>query len=1024
MTFTTPTALLLLLLLPVFIYTGWPRMAFRRQRDALSLALRLFIVTLLVLGMAGIHITRAANKLAVVFLVDVSDSMDSSAQAAALDYVREAMADSGTNDSTAVILFGGNALVERPMLTGTELGTIGSTPSTLNTDLAEAIRLGTALFPSDAAKRMVILSDGVVTVGDAQAAARLAETSGVQISFVPFQRQESSEVAVTNVQVPSRLNVDEPFEINYTVKSEIVTDAVVTLLANGQTLARALVNLRVGNNPYFFRLNSGFGRTGFGDLRIQVEPVDSAVDGFYQNNQLSAFTEITGPSRVLVVARDGEDGQLDIEYLRPALEEVGLAIDVMTPDQLPIGLAPLTTYASVVLVNVPAAQLSPMRMEILRTYVRDLGGGLVVIGGDSSYGVGGYYRTPIEDILPVEMQLRDQERIPALSIYFVIDTSGSMGIVAPSGFEKIALAREAIIRSIDLLNPVDTVGVVGFSSSASWVVTPTQAENPVQIIERVGTLRAGGGTDILAGLRAVADYMPTDNSQLKHIILLTDGGDNPQGIPEIVEHMNINYNASTTVVAIGDGFAPFLQDVAAVGRGNFHFARDVSTIPSIFTAETVLASRSYIMEEDFFPALSGSSPILTGIRRVPQLHGYVASTAKDTAQVLLRSPVPNSDPILAAWQFGLGRSVAWTSDATSRWASDWVDWESFPRFFSQMVRWTITEGIQTNLETRVEQRGEEAVLVVDARDNLGNFLNGLILQATIVGPTLENQTTPLPQVSPGRYEGVFEPGQEGAYWILVSGQPTMVESGLPADARIAQRAGWVLTYSPEYLLPEDGVDLELLNDLANLTGGESLAGRPDAVFEHNLRATRGATPIWPWLLLLAALLMPFDVGVRRLVVSVADLRKAVAWAMARLGLQTVVTRKPRSESLDRLMAARERARGDLSRLDSAPPEVSAVDAVLPTDERKAPTPARPVATGSTAGRTAASLAARKRTGRPEPQEVPEPLPQAVDTHEKRPPQPEPPRIRPKPERQPDESTTASRLLKRKRQRQDQTDDEL
>ncbi len=1042
MTFTTPLALLLLLLLPALAYVGWPRLAYRRRRDTISLLLRLLIVLLLVLGLAGMQVSQAAEKLAVVFLVDASDSMDAAAQGAALDYVRAAMATSGPNDQTAVILFGGNALVERPMQPGTELGQIGSQPVTLNTDLAEAIRLGTALFPTDTAKRMVILSDGVETVGDAAEAARLAAASGIQINFVPFQRQPAPEILVTDVQVPTRLTVDEPFEINYTVESEIDTEAVASLLASGQTLARTRLQLRQGENRYFFRLPNGFPATGFSDIRIQVEPVDATADGFYQNNRLSAFTEITGPSRVLLVHPEGEEGEQEIVHLLPALEEVGLGIDVVTPDELPIGLAPLSAYVSVILADVPAAELSPLRMEVLRTYVRDLGGGLVVLGGPHSYGVGGYFRTPLEDTLPVEMQLRDQERLPSLTLLFVIDSSGSMAVVGPSGYSNLDLAKEAVIRSVDLLAPTDTLGVVSFDSAASWIIQPVPVENPPALQEQIARLRPGGGTDILAGLRAGADYLAQASTPLSHIILLTDGGANPAGIQALVERMRVEYGTTTSVVAIGDGFAPFLQDVAVTGGGNFHFARDVSTIPSIFTAETVLATRTYIVEENFYPAQVGDSPILTGIMRVPQLHGYVATTAKDTAQVLMRSPEPNADPILAVWQFGLGRAVAWTSDATSRWASEWVIWEDYPRFFSQMVRWTITEGINSSLEARVEQRGEEAVLVVDARDREGAFLNGLLLNTAIVSPDLETQTVQLYQVAPGRYEGVFEPGAEGAYFIRAAGQP-IPGAPLPVETLVAQTTGWVLTYSPEYRLPESGVNLTLLNDLANLTGGDALVDRPNAVYTHDLPAAGAATPLWPGLFLAATLLLPFDVGVRRLIVTMSDLRRLRAWLLPRLGIQPPVVDETRLGQIDRLRGARQRAREDLdatygsSAAGSGAPYGSVpspVDRILPADERQQATPAAPAEERPVGpeGAMAAALAARKRARAAEVSATP-PAPLPLETTPPEPPRDHPaaqppaepaahparpatavPKLQAKPVVEEEKANLASRLLKRRK----------
>ncbi|MBZ0308907.1 MAG: VWA domain-containing protein, partial [Anaerolineae bacterium] len=322
--FSNQEYLLLLLLLPIFIFVGWPRSLYRRRRDIASLLIRLLLVTLIIFGLAGLELPRDADYLAVVFLVDVSDSINRTTQQAALDYVRDSIEQMDTSrDKAAVILFGANAVVEQPMSAALDLSQLGANPITLNTDLAEAIRLGLALFPPDTARRMVILSDGVETVGDAESAARLAEATSVQIDYVPLTKVSTQEeILVSNVVVPPRVNEEEIFDLTVTVQSEYDTSAELRVLAGGEIIHQEDVSLRAGENSFVIGPLSWPGQ-GFVDFRVQIEPQGS--DNFYQNNELSAFTEVRGRPSVLLVAQD----EREIEFLQPALEENGLLVNVV-----------------------------------------------------------------------------------------------------------------------------------------------------------------------------------------------------------------------------------------------------------------------------------------------------------------------------------------------------------------------------------------------------------------------------------------------------------------------------------------------------------------------------------------------------------------------------------------------------------------------------------------------------------------------------------------------------------------------
>lgn len=874
MSFASPLALFLLLLLPLFAWMGWPGASVARKRDLISLGLRLIIVACLVLSLAGIQLVRRADNLAVVFLVDVSDSMPPEAVAAETEYIRQSLEGMSPEDQFAVVLFGADALVERPMLAGNDLQQFTSAPVMTQTDLAEAIRLGLALFPSGAAKRMVILSDGTQTTGDALKAAEFAAASDVQIIVVPFNISLGAEALVTSVDVPTYLRRGESFDLNVTIQASQPTRAIIRVLAGDFIAYEQTHDLRRGSQTFSVPIKAG--EPGFIHYQVQIAPEQ---DGFHQNNRLDAFSIVEGPPHILVVApAPGET--LPGGGTRPdesaavirSLQAAGFNVTLVTPGLLPSSLPSLAQYNAVVLVDVPAREFGQNQMEALRVYVHDLGGGLVAIGGPTSFGVGGYYGTPLEEALPVEMQIKDETRRPSLAIVFIIDHSGSMSATS-GGATKLGLAKEAAARSIELLFPTDRVGVITFDDIASWVVPMTDMSDPGAVVNAIGTIQEGGGTDIMAGLQAMAEVLPSDPATVKHVILLTDGGADPTGIPELVQKLFAENGITLSTVAVGSDAAPWLKNLAVTGGGRYHFTNDPSTIPSIFTEETTLAARTYIVDESFFPTQINASPILSNIESLPSLYGYVATSPKNLARVILESP--KHDPILAAWQYGLGRSVAFTSDATGRWARDWVTWPGFPTFWAQAVRYTLGSSQNTSLELNVANEGDSAHLLLDTISRNGKYLNGMKIEANIIGPNDEIETVTFHQVAPGRYETSFHPTAQGVYLIRINGQG--------ADGSFSQTTGWTMTYSPEYTRIES--DPDLLLRLAALTNGMVGSANPADIFAHNLAASRAANPIWPWLVALAALLLPFDIASRRIILTRQDLVRLRAnfanWRLAR-----------------------------------------------------------------------------------------------------------------------------------------------
>jgi Mg-chelatase subunit ChlD len=865
---------------------------------------------------------QASDELAVVFLLDVSDSVDPEARHVAIAFVRAALDTMGAGDYAALVLFGSDALVERPLSQAKALGELLSIPGTGHTDIGEAVRLGLALLPATAQRRLVLLSDGMDNVSansalGVEAAAQLAAASGVELDTVALPARSGDEAWIDGVDVPTVLYEGEQFSILVRVHSLVSQRALVRLFADGILVAEKPVLLDPNLNSFLFDLTAT--DTGFCIFSVQLVP---ERDVFYQNNVHGAFSVVRGSPRILVVARaqyeDRSSGVTvdDASALVQALGNAGLEIDRRAPAYMPGDLASLGQYAAAVLVNVPASTLAPRQMALLQAYVRDLGRGLVCVGGEESYGVGGYSRTPLEEVLPVEMSIKDRERMPPLAIVFVIDRSGSMDAAASTGGpRKLDLAKEAILRSLELLNPGDQVGVVAFESTAQWVWSLSNLVDVTAIQEQVMTIRGGGGTDIRAGLSAAVSALETVDAQLKHAILLTDGGASQEGLQALALKLR-TLDGTLSTVGVGQDAAAFLQPLAMDGGGRYHFTDNPATIPQIFAQETTLAQRAYIVEETFYPSLAARSPILEGIDAVPALYGYVATSLKSEAQSILISG--QQDPVLAQWQYGLGRAVAWTSDAKGRWAKRWVEWEQFPRFWAQIVRWTVSEVAESDLETQIVDSGGQAHIAVDVVGREGEYGNALDMTAYLVSPSLEQARVELRQTAPGRYEGDFWPLEQGVYLVRIVGQAAATGTDRADSVQsLTQVTGFVRSYSPEYR--SFGEDDRLLRRVAVAGGGE-LRSDPTTVFDHDQETVRTFSDLWPWLLGAAACLLPLDVGVRRVTLEWDDVISV--WANSRASWRSLVRGKRGSEQaseprLSRLIAAKSRAQTE-SVIESTP----------------------------------------------------------------------------------------------------------
>jgi hypothetical protein len=401
---------------------------------------------------------------------------------------------------------------------------------------------------------------------------------------------------------------------------------------------------------------------------------------------------------------------------------------------------------------------------------------------------------------------------------------------------------------------------------------------------------------------AAYDSLLGVEAQRKHIILLTDGWVHETALLNKASEMQED-GITLSVVAAGGGSALYLEELAQKGGGTYYPAVDILRVPDFFLKETVTAVGRYIIEEPFYPLPGMNSPILNNLdpTRLPPLYGYNGTTPKGTARLDLITP--QGDPLLATWQYGLGRAAAWTSDVENRWATQWLAWEEFPSFAAQLVGWTLPAPQVDGLTASARVEENRGIIELQALNENGEPLNFLYAHAALVGPDLSVNEGELTQIGPGRYQTEVQLSQPGTYLVRLG-----VNEG---DASLGQEIlGLVVPYSPEYRAA--GLDLPFLNELARITGGKELA-EPIAAFIHNLEATAKAREIWQPLLLIVAILFPLDVAIRRVMLGRSDYEKATVWIRAHLPWQgRLERREQRMRETDKrmggLFAARDRAR--------------------------------------------------------------------------------------------------------------------
>lgn len=837
---------ILLLALPAMALLLWfeSRSAHPMEglRKRLLLVVRALGILLALLALAGPARVSQTGQKALGIVVDASQSMGAEGLQQSLAEARRLQNGLGAEAESFIVMLGAQpALLPKgpePDVTSFQ-NTQGG-----DSHYSAAIDYAQALFPAGASRDIVLIGDGHETRGSLLEAARQANVNGVRLHALPVAGPRKPDARVRELTASrNRLNEGATLKLTALLESTLDAQGTLRLFENGIQVEQRLVTLKAGV-PLTETFTRTPGERNIFKYRAVLEGI--SADSIPANNSALTLVDVRGRLRLLYLDSDSSEAA----YLQQAMAKEGIELDLRQPGNIPNSLDQLSGYDGIILSNVPAHRLGEGSMTAMRDYVDKLGGGFLMLGGPNSFGLGGFYKTPIDDILPVRLKAPDEEEKQSAAVAIVLDRSGSMA------GEKLEMAKSASIATTEVLGRNDFIGVYAFDSEAHVVAPMTRLTSTATVAGQISSIASGGGTNLEPAFVQARDALRRVKAKVKHMIILTDGQTSGTGYEAMAAQCR-SEGITISTVSIGEGsHVALLQAIASSGGGQSYTTTDASSISRIFTQDTLMHTGRMMREEPFIPELVEKHPMLAGFDTwtSPDLLGYVKTIRKSTAQVPLVTDT--GDPLLAHWRFGLGKVTAFTSDAKSRWASLWIArWPDFSRFWSQLLRETARPPQGRHMDLAAEMRGDDALLRVDLQQDAGTRANDARVQAEVFfvaadalgAPLRPVQNLSLGQTGPGLYEGHFRPEQPGVYLIRAQSGAEMVSAGL--------------VHNPGSEASLGTVNEALLEQATRLTGGRML--QPGQM--PDLSQTRAVqyVELWPPLVMALLLLFLLDAGIRR-----------------------------------------------------------------------------------------------------------------------------------------------------------------
>jgi len=822
--------------------------------------LRAVLLVLLVLCLMGPELNVGGKGIDIVVLADRSRSMP----AASEDHIRELIGNleqnRGSGDRVGVVTFGSRAQVERILSGSGKLGEYTREVLPDGSDLYDAVMTGLNLADRNRPARLLVLSDGEANGAPALSAARRAREEGVPIDYRAYERIRVGDAAVESIELPTTVSPREPFQFSVEVQADQDVHGTVLVLREGVAIARIERDFLAGPNRLQFRdvLDGG------GLFHYTVE-LDVPQDPVAENNRGAGVVRVDAGPKLLALSEDGADGNL-VRALRSA----GIPVDTAQAAQHPLTTDALDGYRAVIIENVPAGHFGRPRMEQLVQFVEDLGGGLMLTGGERSFGTGFYFKSPLDDILPVSMEMREEHRKNRLALAIALDRSGSMAMPVGGGKSKMDLANLGTAECVRLLSPGDQVAIIAVDSAPHVIQPLTGVDDPQPIARKALTIDSGGGGIFVyeALVAAGKELMQAGDISTRHIILFADAADSEE--PGDYRNLLKKFEeAGITVSVIGlgtpaDTDARLLEEIARLGRGNILFTSNAQELPRLFTQDTLSVARSTFVQKEENQPNGIPGQMLAEARLLgaldsgafPHVDGYNLSYLKPDATAAVVSQDEYQAPWSAFWHRGLGRVSALTIEVDGKYSGEFGKWNSYNDFLITHARWLLGSGDPRDVFVRVDQQGQDAVVTVELDPERTGQARSEPPTVVVVPPGTERAPTQHPDlvwIGPDTLQARFRMDRLGTWH-------TIVKTG---ERRFTRGPAVTLAYSPEFA-PRAGLPTgtATLAQMAEITGGKSRADVLD-VLKDPPRSAR-TTSLLPWLFSAALCLLVLEIAGRRL----------------------------------------------------------------------------------------------------------------------------------------------------------------
>lgn len=818
-----------------------------KVRAIIALLVRLVVLALIVLALTEPRVIRQSNGLALIYTLDVSDSMGENVSDQSLNYIIKTANAKPEKDDAGLVVFGRDAAVELPPRQSFPFGVINARVAKDGTDIGKALSLAAAVVPEDKQGRIVLASDGVETEGNVAGILDDLKARHIAVDVLPIQYEYQNEVWLERLDLPRQVKIGETYEAGVLLNSLQPGDGKLVLRENGKVIAEQNVHYDRGKNRYALPLY--LREPGYYEYAATIEP-PPGKDGWKENNTAINFLYLKGEGKVLLVT-DPQGDSRDWDTLVKALKDAKRLVDVRSAYEFPRDPMSLMPYDCVVFANVPADSFDPVQMQSLHDAVYNQGTGFLMVGGKNSFGPGGYHRTPVEEVLPVDMDIAQKKVLPKGALVIVLHTCEF-----PEGN---VWAKRIAKEAIRVLGAQDEAGVLIYGPGGGqwgdqWVFPLTPVSEYNNMVTLINQCEPSDMPSFESIMQMGWTGLQASDAAAKHMIIISDGDPSPPTSGLVSQFIASKISVSTVVInPHGGADIPEMQALAGVTGGRHYRVMDPNELPSIFIKEAKTLKRSMVQNTTFVPTIGTYSPILKGIGAMPPLHAYILTTPKARSISVLNGPAKDEiNPVLSTWRFGLGTTAAFTSDLSPNWGSDWVQWDQYEAFVKQLMIEISRVEQHSDLFMQSFASGDEGVIMVEDYHPQESMLE---VQAQISGPHDREVSLPLKQTGPRTYEGRFPLWGKGRYQVALA--------GVGAGRSEQTLGGFVVAYSPEYLRFRS--DPITLRKIAERTGGRILTGQETGkeLFTIPREPKETSKSIVDLLLILLACLIPLDVGVRR-----------------------------------------------------------------------------------------------------------------------------------------------------------------